>query len=126
MKAKLIATSILLSLSFVACATPDAPVVSTDATPKSYFPQDTTCPRGQAQTYTLQCDPGMRPPIERIWNPQGPGYEVCRVSRWSCQPINDGQFNENSRPGHEVLDSGGGGIAIVDFGVGRVMGLEPF
>lgn len=43
------------------------------------------CPQGQALTCQIQCDPGTRYGIERLYG--APGVEVCAVSHCTCQPL---------------------------------------
>lgn len=43
------------------------------------------CKPGDAWTCTIQCDPGTRTSVDRIFN--AAGAEVCAVSHCSCQQI---------------------------------------
>lgn len=81
------------------------------------------CGPGAALTYTVQCDPGSRAPVDRIWAPAGAGVEICRVRETRCEPI-PGFLG--GRRGYEVQDSpSAGNMAVVSFGVGRLQGFEP-
>ncbi len=98
----------------------NSPIV---AAPARYLPQITqhtsVCPDGQALTFTLQCDPGSRPPVERIWISPGVGVEICRVSETRCEPIRNP--SQSPRPGFEVQDSAGGHLAVVTFGLDQLL-----
>ncbi len=104
-----------------------APLVSLADEPKVYLPQfaqhTSICGDGSVLTYTLQCDPGSRPPIERIWSPTGAGLELCRVSETRCEPVKG--LSPAARPGFEVLDSWFGQLVVVGFGLDRLLGVAP-
>ena len=46
------------------------------------------CQPGQALSCTIQCAPGTRFPIERVFN--RPGLEVCIVGQCTCQELPQG------------------------------------
>jgi len=88
-------------------------------------PDARICPRGQALTWTLQCDPGTRYAVDRIWAPPGPGVEICAVAPVGCTPIPD--FNPLAAPGFEVLQSNTrvGGVVVVTFGLDQLLPPDP-
>jgi hypothetical protein len=120
----LLLTAALIATA-TACAAQEGPL-GRDV-PKTIGVRDSgSCPDGQSLTYVLQCDPGSRSTLDRIWNPQGAGAEICRVNRWYCSPV-AGLDRHPVRPGHEVRDSPeAGGMAAVTFGLGRLLGDEPY
>jgi hypothetical protein len=85
------------------------------------------CPRGYAATFVVQCDPAPSSanPLARLTNPaEGVHVVICTAAPVSsCQPI--ANFNPNARPGHEVLDSAGGGLAVLSTGLDRLLGVAP-
>jgi len=81
------------------------------------------CKAGSAMTWTVQCDPGSRRGLDRLWNPPGPGVEICRATMVGCRPI-DG-FNPQAEAGFEVQQSpAAGSLTSVTFGLGRLLGDE--
>src|SRR5690348_10293400 len=113
--------SLVLALALVATS------ASAGEQQKRYLPEVSgqsypICGAGQALTYTLQCDPGSRPPLARIWNQGAPGVEVCKVTGIRCEPIIG--VNQSARAGFEVQDSIGGETVLVTFGVEGLLGDE--
>lgn len=58
------------------------------------------CTPGQAWTCTIQCAPGTRVPIDRVFD--RPGLEVCLVRQCSCQQLPPGY--QSNDPAATVFD----------------------
>lgn len=116
---KALSAAVLVGLAFAANAQQTDP-------PKSVVPPDmgaAICEVGQTMTWTIYCDPGTRPGLDRIWNPSGAGTEICRAQLVGCRPIP--VFNERARHGFMVQDSvGAGQLTIVTFGLDRLIGTR--
>lgn len=81
------------------------------------------CQPGQAMTYSMQCEPGSRLPVEEIWNHRPPGVSICAVRLMGCAPI-AGQ-PVHARPGFEVQDTSPDELVVVTFGLERLLGIWP-
>jgi hypothetical protein len=116
-----------LTVAAIIAVLPLAALAQDNAAPKVYLPQfaqhTSICGEGAALTFTLQCDLGSRSPVDRIWLPAGAGVEICQVRETRCEPI---PGFRGARPGFEVQDTpAAGSMAVVSFGVGRLLGVEP-
>lgn len=59
-------------------------IEKTDRQKFAPLPETGPCNSGQAWTCTVQCEPGTRAPIERLFG--AAGVEACVVARCSCEP----------------------------------------
>jgi hypothetical protein len=79
------------------------------------------CPSGHALTYTMQCDPGTRIPVDEIWGTRAPGASLCRIRLQGCHAIVG--FNPNAEAGYEVRDAiPSEEMVVVTFGLERLLG----
>lgn len=83
------------------------------------------CAPNQAATYTLQCDPGTRYPVEEIFVARAPGVSLCRVVRThGCTPI--AGYEPDMPRGFEVREAiFDGELVAVTFGLERLLGEWP-
>lgn len=102
---------------------------ATDVAPKYIRPDAPAagkiCAPNQAATYTLQCDPGTRYPIEEVFVARAPGVSLCRVVRThGCTPI--AGFHPSMERGFEVREAFyDGELVSVTFGLERLLGEWP-
>lgn len=114
------------SIALVACLLVGSAAAQEKRLYGRFYPDgvNTVCPAGQALTYSIQCDPGSRAMIDRVWNPRIPGAEICRARRVGCTVIEG--LNPRARPGFEVQDTTASSneLVVVTFGLGSLLGDE--
>jgi hypothetical protein len=72
-----------------------------------------SCRPGEAWTCTIQCDPGTRGNVERLFN--APGVEICSVTQCHCEQLPPVNAVVGQPP--SVQDAFGIPLAAVIFGI---------